>query len=65
MSITRRKSDLREIIHRKLERHIAEHPEEAAPIAIGAICRLSGKMTLRELQEWHTALFLRWPDESA
>lgn len=58
MSITQRKSNLRGIIHKKVAAYLAEHPEEAAGVAMGAIRRLSSKMTLAELEQWHTVLFL-------
>ena len=57
MSVTQQKSDLRQIIHRKVEQHLNEHPETAIVTAMGAIRRLSAKMTLAELEQWHTALF--------
>lgn len=56
MSITQQKSDLRAIIHRMMERYIDENPEQTRAIALAAVNRLSGKMTLKELREWHTAL---------
>ena len=59
MSVTEQKSDLRAIIHERIEEHISEHPEQATDIAMGAVRRLSGKMTLRELQDWHFALFAK------
>jgi len=57
MSITQQKFDLREIIYRKVQQRIKEEPELAPIVAMGAIHRLSGKMTLNELQSWHLALF--------
>jgi len=57
MSIAQQKSDLREIIYREVQRRIEEEPELAPIVAMGAIHRLSGKMTLNELQRWHLALF--------
>lgn len=59
MSITQQKSDLREIIHRRIADYIGINPEEASNIAMGAIRRLSAKMTLKELQKWNTALSIR------
>jgi hypothetical protein len=59
MSVTQQKADLREIIHREVERRIAENPEQAPEIAMGAVRWSSGKMTLRELREWHFDLFGR------
>jgi hypothetical protein len=59
MSVTQQKADLREIIHREVERRIAENPERAPEIAMGAVRRLSGKMTLKELEQWHFSLFGR------
>ena len=63
MSITQQKQDLREIIHRKIEKRLTEHPEEAHYVAMGAVSRLSARMTLKELENWHTALFIRIPEE--
>lgn len=57
MSINQQKSDLRQIIHRKIEKHLNEHPDTAHDTAMGAISRLSAMMTLKELQAWHLALF--------
>jgi len=58
-SVTTQKTDLRLIIHRKVERSLIEHPESAHDVAMGAVRRLSAKMTLRELKQWHQALFAR------
>jgi len=58
-SITQRKSDLRHIIHKAVERHLTEHPEEAYDAAMGAIRHLSGKMTLKELKQWHQVLYIK------
>ena len=63
MSVTQQKSDLRRIIHRKVEQHLTEHPEAAHATAMGAIRRLSGGMTLAELEAWHTALFVEMPGQ--
>ena len=59
MSVTQRKSDLRDIIHRTIEMHLNEHPDTAHDTAMGAIRRLSATMTLAELEQWHTALFAK------
>ena len=58
MSVTQRKSDLRDIIHRMIEAHLNEHPDSAHDVAMGAIRRLSATMTLGKLEDWHTALCL-------
>ena len=63
MSVTQQKSDLREIIHRKVAQYLIEHPEEAQSVALAAVSRLSAKMTLKELKDWHTALFVRIPEK--
>ncbi len=57
-SIADQKMDLRHIIHSKVETYLIEHPERTKDIAMGAIRRLSGRMTLNELRRWHTTLFL-------
>jgi len=57
MSITQQKSDLRAIIHRRIETYLDEHPDDAREVAMGVVRHLSGKMTLKELQAWHTALY--------
>ena len=57
MSITQRKSELRQIIHRRIGRHLTEHPDAAHAVAMGAVRRLSATMTLKELEQWHAALF--------
>ena len=61
MSVTQQKSDLRQIIHGRIEQHLTEHPEAAHTTAMGAIRRLSATMTLAELEQWHTALFAKMP----
>jgi len=63
MSITQQKSDLRAIIHRKVEQYLTAHPDAAHDVAMGATHRLSARMTLKELRDWHTALFVRMPEE--
>ena len=67
MSITQQKHDLRAIIHRKVEAYLTEHPDRAIDVAMGAVRRLSVTMTLRELRQWHSALFLSqdWSEEEA
>lgn len=55
-SITEQKANLRELIHKHIARYIYDNPDQAVPIAIGAIARLTGKMTLRELSDWHLSL---------
>jgi hypothetical protein len=55
-SIADQKDNLRDIIHNKLARVLEEHPEQAARIAIEATTRLSGRMTLKELQQWNHEL---------
>ena len=44
--------------HERIEQYLDEHPGEAKHLAIGAVIRLSGKMTLKELRQWHQALCL-------
>jgi hypothetical protein len=63
MSVTQQKSDLREIIHSKIEKRLTEHPEEAQTVALAAVSRLCDRMTLEELRNWHTALFVMIPEE--
>lgn len=58
-SVTQQKSDLRQIIHNKVEKYLDENPGSARDTAMGAIRRLSSKMTLKELKQWHRALFIR------
>lgn len=60
MSITQQEYDLREVIHRKIEKRLQEHPEEAFDMAMSTARRLSRKMTLKELRQWHTTLYLRF-----
>ena len=57
-SITQQKSDLRAIIHRRIETYLDENPDAAHRTAMGAIRRLSAKMTLSELEQWHQSLFM-------
>ena len=64
MSVTQQKSDLRQIIHRKVEQYLSEHPDIAIATAMGAIRRLSATMTLAELEQWHTALFAKMPGQA-
>ena len=63
MSVTQQKADLRQIIHQHIGQYLNEHPDHAHDVAMGAIQRLSGKMTLAELEQWHTALFAEVPGQ--
>jgi len=58
-SIAEQKSDLREIIHSKVKQYLNEHPDEVFDAAMGAIRRLSATMTLKELEQWHRAIFAK------
>ena len=63
-SVTQQKSDLRSIIHKRIEEYLNEHPEEVKDVAMGAIRRLSGRMTLQELKMWHQGLYVSsWVSE--
>ncbi len=52
-SVTQQKSELRDKIHDIISRELDTDPSMAMVIAIGAIAKLSAKMTLKELKAWH------------
>lgn len=55
-SIAEQKQDLREIIHRRVFQSMKDKPETIHDVAIGAIRRLTKRMTLAELRAWNFAL---------
>lgn len=58
-SLTQQKADLREIIHKRVmesyEKEVAI--DGARALIFGLLTRLTGRMTIRELQDWHFALY--------
>lgn len=57
-SISEQKANLRELIHKRVERYLAENPDRASEVAMGAIRRLTKKLTLGELSDWHLKVSL-------
>ncbi len=52
-SIAHQKSEMRDKIHDIISRELDTDPSLAAIVAIGAIAKVSAKMTLKELKAWH------------
>lgn len=62
-SIAEQKSNLRQCIHNLIDRRLNDDMENGDGVvcfntAVGAIRRLSAKMTLKELEAWHSTLVL-------
>ena len=58
-SITQQKSDLKDIILRRIKRSIDKASLSTVKrVAIGACQRLAARMTLDELRQWNTSLTL-------